>query len=237
MRCSRVFLGFAITGLGVVALTAPGLAQGAGAPPRTITVSGEGEAKAAPDEARLQAGVVSSARKAGEALTANSHAMNKVFATLKQLGIPDKAIQTSDFSVSPQYPPDRGGNPGQIIGYQVSNQVTVTVDMAKLGPALDALVSSGANSLGGMSFDIKDPKPLLAQARGAAMKDAALRAETYAAAGGFKLGPILDVSESGSAMPQQFAPRPMMRMAAEAVPVASGENTISATVTVTYEIR
>jgi hypothetical protein len=68
------------------------------------------------------------------------------------------------------------------------------------------------------------------------MKDAGQRAETYAAAGGFKLGPILAVTESGSETPPPFAPRPMMRMAA-AVPVASGENTIGATVTVTYEIR
>lgn len=235
MRASGLIFGV----FGAIALATSGLAQGAGAPQRTITVSGEGEAKAAPDEAHLQAGVVSNARKASEALAANTRAMNQVFATLKKLGIPDKAIQTSDFSVSPQYPPDRsGGESRQITGYEVSNQVVVTVEMGKLGPALDALVASGANSLGGMSFDIRDPKPLLAQARGAAMKDAASRAGTYAAASGFKLGPILAVSEGGTEMPQAFAARPMMRMAASApVPVASGESTLSVSVTVTYEIR
>jgi hypothetical protein len=233
MRFSRLISGI----LAVMAAAAPALAQGAVPAPRSITVSGEGEAKAAPDQAQLQAGVLTTARKAGDALAANTKAMNQVFAALKRLGIPDKAIQTADFSVNPQNAPDRNGNASQqITGYQVSNQVVVTVEMAKLGAALDALVASGANNLGGMTFSIHDPKPLLAQARAAAMKDAVQRAETYAAAGGFKLGPILAVTESGSETPPPFAPRPMMRMAA-AVPVASGENTIGATVTVTYEIR
>jgi hypothetical protein len=239
MRLSRQVFGIAIAGLGLVAPAEPGFAQSASAPPRTITVSGEGEAKAAPDEAHLQAGVVTSARKAGDALAANTRAMDQVFATLRRLGIPDKAIQTSDFSVEPQYKSDRNGDSTQTIsGYQVSNQVLVTVDdMAKLGAALDALVGSGANTLGSMEFTIRDPKPLMAKAREAAMKDAQARAASYAAAGGFQIGPVLAVTESGSETPQPFAPRPMLRMAAAAVPVASGENTISANVNVTFEIR
>lgn len=186
----------------------------------------------------LSAGVVTQARKAADALAANSAAMNQVFATLRRLGIPETAIQTSDFSVSPQYVNDRQGNASpQITGYQVSNQVNVTVDLAQLGPALDALVGSGANTLGALDFAIRDPKPLMAKARAEAMKDAAARADTYAAAGGLTLGPILQVSESGTETPQPIMARPMMRMAAAPVPVASGENTVSASVSVTYEIR
>jgi hypothetical protein len=238
MRLSLRILKAMITGFGVLALAAPAVAQGAQAPERTITVSGEGEAKAAPDEARLQAGVVTSARKAADALAANSHAMNQVFATLKRLGIPDHAMQTADFTVAPQYASDRNGDSTQrITGYQVTNQVVVSVDLPKLGAALDALVSSGANTLGSMEFDIRDPKPLLAEARAAAMKDAQARASTYAAAGGFRLGPILQVSESGAELPQPMTARPMMRMAAAPVPVASGESSVSVSVSVTYEIR
>lgn len=238
MRCSRMFLGLAMTGLGVLAFATPGLAQGAPQPSRTITVSGEGEARAAPDEARLRAGVTTTARKAAEALAANTRAMNRVFATLKGLGIADKSIQTSDFTVSPQYA--SGSSTQEITGYQVTNQVVVTVDLAKLGAALDALVGSGANNLGSMELTIRDPKPLMAQARAAAMKDAAARAATYAAAGGFKLGPVLEVNEGGATMSQPSM-RPMMHMAMEyagaPAPVAGGENTLSVTVTVTYEIR
>jgi uncharacterized protein YggE len=239
MRISQLVPGIALAGLGVAALASPCLAQGAGAPaPRTLTVSGEGEVKAAPDEAHLSAGVVTQARRAADALAANTRAMNAVFAALKHLGIPDKSIQTADFSVTPQTAGNRSGNASQkITGYEVSNEVMVTVDdLARLGTALDALVASGANTLGDIDFTIRDPKPLLAEARADAMKDAIARAGTYAAAGGFKLGQILSVTEGGDEMPSPMAAAPMMRMAAP-VPVAAGENSVGATVNVTFEIR
>ena len=202
-----------------------------------ITVSAKGEAKAAPDEARLSAGVVNEARSAAEALAANSRAMKQVFATLTRLGIPDRSIQTSDFSVSPQYAENRDSTRSpRITGYQVSNQVNVTVDdLAKLGGAIDALVASGANTLGNIAFTISNPKPLLERARADAMKDAGARARTYAAAGGFTLGPILAVNEGSAVVPEtvRFAPQQM----AAAVPVAGGEESVSANVSVTFEIQ
>src|SRR5579871_6735331 len=130
--------------------------------PRTINVSGQGEVSGKPDQARLSAGVLTQAPMAAAALSANTTAMNRIFAALKAAGIPDNKIQTSNFSVQPQYPPYKPDSPDArtIIGYQVSNQVSVVVDdLSKLGPALDALVKSGANQLGGVSFSIADPKP------------------------------------------------------------------------------
>ncbi len=208
--------------------------------PHTISVSGQGEVKAAPDEARLSAGVVTQATTAADALAANSRAMNRVFATLKQLGIPDKAMQTSDFSVSPQYQTYRNGNvvtAPKIIGYQVTNTVSVKIDnLAKLGPAIDVLVGSGANSLGSVSFDIRDPKPLETQAREAAVHDAMEKAATYAKVAGLRLGSILSIDEASE------QPRPIYRAMAMAAPmaappIAAGEESVSATVSVTFEIQ
>jgi hypothetical protein len=54
-------------------------------------------------------GVLTQAADAAAALTANTTAMNRVFAALKAAGIPDNKIQTSNFSVQPQYPPYRAG--------------------------------------------------------------------------------------------------------------------------------
>ena len=219
-------------------LAAPAFAASDATPPRTITVTGEGQSKAVPDEAQLSTGVVSQGRTAAEALAANSEAMNAVFDTLKKVGIPEKSIQTSEFSVSPQYRNDKNGErTNEIVGYQVTNSVSVTVDdLKRLGPVLDALVASGSNSLGGISFTIRDPKPLMAEAREAAMKDAMARAATYARAGGLTLGRILAVSEGGVEMP-----RPVFRMAMAAAPaappIAAGEESVSASVTVQFEIR
>src|SRR5690349_11555913 len=133
--------------------------------PRLLTVSGEAEVKAKPDQAILSAGVVTEGKTAAAALASNSRSMNAVFDTLKRLGIPERAIRTSEISVQPQYPNDSRA-PRRITGYQASNTVTVTVDdLGKLGPAIDALVSSGANSLNDIGFGLRDPKPLEAQAR------------------------------------------------------------------------
>lgn len=206
--------------------------------PRTLTVSGEGSMKAVPDEARLSAGVVTQAPSAQAALDSNSRAMNAVFTELKRQGIPDKSMQTSEFAVSPQY--DSGNNTApKITGYQVTNTVFVTVDdLSKLGAAIDALVNSGANSLGGISLTIRDPKPLLKQAREAAIKDAVDRAEIDARAAGVTLGRVMTIGDGASSSP----PRPMVRVMAldaarASTPIAAGEETISASVSMTFEIK
>src|SRR5262249_7537293 len=152
-------------------------------------------------------------------------------------GIPDKSMQTSDFGGTPQYPPGRDGSDGsKITGYQVTNNVIVVVDdLSKLGGTLDALVSSGANNMGGISFGIRDPKPLLSQARIAAVQDALARAQTIAKAAGVTLGNIISIQDGGS----DYA-RPMGTVAgmmrANSVPVAAGEQSLSANVTITWAL-
>ena len=207
--------------------------------PRTLTMSGEGSAKSAPDEANLSAGVTTEGITAIQALGANSRAMNAVFATLKKLGIADKDIQTSNFSLSPQYQTYKPGTSGpqRIVGYEVSNTVDVTVeDMSQTGAVLDALVSSGSNQIGGISFSIHDTTALLAKAREAAVKDAILRAHTYADAAGVALGPILSLQEGGGEQPRPMY-RAMAMVAAAAPPIAGGEQAVSASVSITWEIQ
>ncbi len=222
------------------------LAQAASAqeaPIRTIVVSGAGEASAVPDQAQISAGVVSQAGTAEAALEANTDAMEQIFETLENAGVEERNIRTSNFSVSPQYevPPNNGGNRGQrrIVGYQVSNQLTVIVEaIDDLGGILDVLVRSGANQLNGISFSISDPKPLEEEARRAAVQDAIAKAQTLADAAGVSLGPIISIQEGGG---NYRPPMPMMAMRAESfdssVPVARGESTIGVSVSITYAIQ
>ncbi len=208
--------------------------------PRVLTVSGTGEVRGAPDQAQLSTGVVTQAATAAAALASNSRAMTSVFDTLKHAGIAEKNIQTSNFSVSPQYGSARQGGPQHIVGYQVSNTVTVMVDrLDKVGPALDALVAAGSNQIDGPNFSIADPKPLLAKAREEAVKDATARAQTLAAAAGVALGPVISISEGGG---YTSGPQPMYRLAMTAAPappppVAGGEEAVSASVSITWEIH
>ncbi|HEX2591827.1 MAG TPA: SIMPL domain-containing protein [Rhizomicrobium sp.] len=228
------------TMVSTAALFAAAPAALADAAPRVLTVSGHGEASGAPDQATLSAGVTTQARTAAEALSENAAKMNALFSALKKIGVPDKKMQTSNFNVSPEYANDNTGNtPPRIVGYQVSNQVTVTLDdVKKVGPTLDTLVASGANQINSVGFGIDDPKTLLTSARGDAVADARLRAETYAKAAGVSLGNILSISDSSvSIAPPVPMYRAMAMDKAAASPIAAGEETVSADVTIVWEIR
>ncbi len=222
--------------LGLLAVIAPACAADI---PRTISVGGQGEARGVPDRAELSAGVATVAATADAALAANARKMTAVFSALKRLGVPERAIQTSNFSIQPQYAQNAGNGPVQITGYQVSNQVDVTLDdTGKLGPALDALVGAGANQINSVGFDIGDPGALQTQAREAAIADALKRAQTYAHAAGVTVGPVLSIQENGMEQP-----RPMFRAmsaglaAAPPTPTAAGELSVSANVTVVFALN
>jgi uncharacterized protein YggE len=205
--------------------------------PRTITMSGQGEVRAAPDMVTLSAGVTSEAPTAATALAANSARMQSVFAALKKLGLADKDMQTSNFSVSPQMSSGANNQAPHITGYQASNQVRARLDdVGKLGAALDALVAAGANQMDGIDFGIKDDVSLTAEARAGAVAEARAKAETYAKAAGVSLGPILSISENGNQgpRPEFMAAR---AFAGKAVPVAAGEESVTAGVSIVWEIH
>jgi uncharacterized protein YggE len=209
------------------------------AAPRILTVPGQGIAKAAPDQAQFSTGVVTQERTAALALAANSRAMNAVFGTLNKLGIADKDIQTSNFSLSPQYQTCKPGVPcpQRVVGYEVSNTVNVTVeDFGKTGAVLDALVSSGSNQIDNIGFSIRDNSALLKEARAAAVNDAMDRAQTYAKAAGITLGHILSIQEGGNEQPRPMYFAKAM-MAPAPPPIAGGEESVSANVTITWEIQ
>jgi len=206
-------------------------------PPRAITMGGHGEARAVPDTALLSAGVSAQAPTAAAALSANTARMPGVMAAMKKLGVPDKDVQTSNFSISPQYANGNGQAP-RVTGYQANNQVEVRLeDVSKLGVTLDALVTAGANQMNGVSFSIRNDTALLAQARAAAVAEARQKAETFAKAAGVSLGSILSIGEAGNEGPRpMYAAAPMM-LRDKAVPVALGEQSVNADITIVWEIK
>lgn len=203
-----------------------------------VTVVGTGEAQAVPDQAQITVGVTSEARSAAEALTANNERMRNLMGSLEEQGIARRDIQTSNFSVHPQYRHDERGQNPQIVGYQVSNQVRIRArDLVRLGTLLDQLVSRGANQIHGISFDIDDKDELTAEAQRRAMRDARERAERYAEAAGLTVGSALVIQEESF---DHSPPVPMFRMemaAADSVPIAQGEQTVSARIRVTYALE
>ena len=202
---------------------------------RQITVIGTGEVKGTPDQATIQLGVQSQAQTSSAALADNNTKMEALLAKLKELGVADKDIQTSNFSISPTY-----GDDGQTVtGYQVNNSASVVIrNIATTGELLDSVVAAGSNSIYGISFGIGDTKMLQGQARNAAITDAKAQAQAMAQAAGGSVGQILSISETIGSVPQPFMVQSEAMMAdAKAVPDAQGEQAVSAQVQVTYDLR
>jgi uncharacterized protein YggE len=206
---------------------------------RTISVTGEGKAVAKPDMATIQAGVVSQAATAKEALAANSTAMQAVLGELEKRGIASEDVQTSQFNVSPMYKHDeRGRTAPEVTGYQVTNQVRVRVrDLKKLGEVLDGLVKAGSNQMSGISFGLNEPQGVLDEARIEAIADARRRAELYAKAAGVRVGKVQKINEQNVRFPQPVAMARSYAMAAEAVPVAAGQEEFHVTIDMTFALE
>lgn len=211
----------------------------------TITIEGRGEVTAAPDMAMITSGVTTQGATAREALDANTAAMAELIEELKAAGIEARDIQTSGFSVNPNYvyTDERDSNgytlPPKISGYQVANTVTVTVrDLPALGTILDRSVTVGANTVNGVSFAVADPSDLFNEARRAAFADAREKAELYAEVAGATLGDVESISEAQGFNPPQ--PLPMYARAEAAssvpVPVEAGELTFAINVNVQWQM-
>jgi len=209
-----------------------------------ILVTGQGSVDVAPDMAVLMLTVTREAETARTALDANSTAMQEVFSAMKAEGIEARDLQTSGFSIQPRYSypsPKSSANrePPEITGYTVRNSLVVRVrDITMVGTILDRSVTLGVNEGGNMTLTNADPSAAIKQARIKAVKDAMDKAKTLADAAGVRAGKLLEISE------QSFNPRPMpmaraemsLARSADAVPVATGENTYRVTVNVSYAI-
>jgi len=225
--------------LALLVLSVPAFAQEVSAP--RIHVSGQGEVAAAPDMAQVQVGVTTEARTAAAALAANSEATAAVLARLSEQGVADKDMQTGNLSLYPRREdrraPNETGEP-PIVGFVANHTVSVTIrQLDSLGGVLDAVVTDGANTLGGLSFGLQDPAEATDEARRKAVADAMRKAELYAQAAGVALGPVQVLAEPTV----RSGPGPMMAMESDAmlrgaVPVAEGEVTVSATVNMSFAI-
>ncbi len=211
-------------------------------PSGKITISGSGSVHVAPDMATLVSRVITQGDDAKSALKENSVTMRAILKDVEAAGIDKKNIQTTGFDISPIYG-NRNLNDGkhkapQIVGYRVQNGIQINLkDVSRLGTTLDMLVQGGSNDVGQVRFGVSNPEKYIDEAREAAVKDARTKAETYAKAAGVTLGKVLSISEAGY-NPNPYPEMMMMRAAKmdSAPPIAEGQQTLSSSVTITYEL-
>ena len=208
---------------------------------RSITVVGIGQATGKPDIAHVTVGIETQASSLQKAVDDNKAKMNNLLDTLKKLGLADKDIQTSNYSVYTERAstptPGAEVNTDQMI-YHVTNQVDVTVrDVSQIGEVLDKAVAAGANNIYGVNFSVEDTAALEADARTEAVADAKARAAELAQLNGVQLGEMQSVSEviGSSASPMDYSAKGMG--GGGGTPVQPGELQMNMSIQITYAVK
>jgi uncharacterized protein YggE len=202
--------------------------------PHTIVVTGVGYAFAQPPQATVILGVSTTASRASKAVKSNSHAMNQIMTAMRQMGIAESAIETSTFTLRPQY--SRGQRTERrLIGFEVTLLAKVTTANTQVSELLDKVVEAGANQINSISFTFPREKhhKLAAEARQTAVTDARAKAETIASSLGVNIIGVVSAIEGS-------APSPLVRTRSlsESPPISSPtEAAVAVSLRVTYLIE
>ena len=207
-----------------------------------LTVTGK--TTRVPDVATISTGVQTRARTAQEAISENATRMKSVIAALRDAGVEERDIRTSQLNLNPQYDHRRENAQGgpELTGYTATNQVSVRFrDIAKSGAIIDALVSAGANQINGPMLSIDDPEAAMDEARADAIAKGRQRAELYAAAMGMRVARIVMVSEGGRVNRPPImvtGSRAMaMDMAEASTEIVPGEQDVAITLQMSFDLE
>lgn len=221
----------------------------------TISVEGEATVSAVPDIAKVSFSVSKEEKTQAEAQSAIGDISDAAIKYLKDQGVDEKDIKTTNHSVYPKYDyirqvcPDLGPcEPGkqELRGYQASQSMTVTIrDMENVGTILGGLGEIGVTNINGPSLEIEDQDALKEKARSEAIKEAKGKAKVLAGDLGVRLGRVVNFYESGNGgypYPVMYD-KAMMGMetvssdSSYAPEIPTGENEITVHVTVIYKIK
>ncbi len=221
-----------------------------GAAYNTIVVTGQGEAFAQPDVASFSFSVSADAKTVGTAQDTVTEKTNAILEALKGMGIEEKDIRTTDYSVYPKYtyesavcvygaycPPTKQIPDGYTVTHTIAIKVRATADA---GQALSLAGANGASNISSLNFTIDNPDMVMNEARDEAVAEARLKAKSLAKSLGVRLGRVVDFSDNtynGGVYPTMFRGEAMGGGDAKAIEIPTGENKVSSNVTITYEIR
>lgn len=207
-----------------------------------FTVQASADATGVPDTAQVSVGVNKTAPTVQEAQNQVNEVINRITGDLKNLGLSEKDIKTTNYSVNPNYDFNSGSQ--KINGYVVNAQVQVSLkSVDQANQAVDLATQAGATDVSNVQFVLNEEKKLAVedQARKEAIEKAKKKAESIAKASGIRLGRLVDVQETGAV----DQPRPMeyqtanLKVSADAAAPATqlnpGENKITSNVTLSYE--
>lgn len=199
-----------------------------------FTVTGEGKAVVVPDTAVVNVGVQAQGATVKEVQSQLNQKTNAITDAVKKLGIDNKDIQTTNYSINPSY--DFGSGGQRITGYTANTNLTIKVrDIDRANSVIDAATGAGANQVSGVSFEVGDREKPLNEAREEAVAQVRRKAEDAARIAGFKLGRLVNYQESEGGVP---GPIPLYAKAEDArTQIEPGSTEIVLIVTLGFEIR
>lgn len=196
-----------------------------------IEVTGEGRLEIPPDTAVITLGVTNRAETAAAAYAETARVLTEIVRALTEMDIPREQLQSSRIDLQPVYEKEK------LIGYNASATLRVTLkELEAVGPVIDRAVAAGANTVQGLSFELRDPSPYEAEALSRAVDQAQETAALVARSLGVRLGRVWRAEAEPS--PGPIAP-PMARAYAleAAIPVLPGTLILSRRVEVAYLIQ
>jgi uncharacterized protein YggE len=208
---------------------------------RVISVSGQGEVQAEPDQALVTLGVESRKPKLDDARAEVTKTVDAILKLTRDLKIDTKYVRSTRVNVQPEYNWENGARVRNLIGYVVSRQVEVELrDLEKLGQLLEKSTDLGVNQLGDPRLDSSKRRDLEREALAKAVADAKLNAEAVAKAAGAKIGGAHTISASSGysapPMPMASAKVMMARAGDAAQTYQSGQMSFTGNVQIEYDL-
>lgn len=204
-----------------------------------FSITGEGKVSVKPDIATVVVGVQSTGATVKDVQDNLNKNINAVSSAVKKVGIDEKDIKTSNYNMNPTY--DYANGRQRITGYQAASNLTIKVrDIEKANGVVDSATQAGANSVGGITFDVDDKTKAEDEARKLAVADAKAKAALAAQTAGFKLGKIINYQESlgGNRIYPMYAKADSATgLGGAPTELQTGETDIQMTVTLSYEVK
>ena len=202
----------------------------------TLTVTGSASVTLTADYVRVSVGVSTTAATVEEASTLNNTSIHAVIAALKEAGVAEEDIATSNYSVHAEY--DYASGSQQLAGYNVTNQLSVIIrDMEHIGATLDKATAAGANNIYNIEFLSTQADAAQDEAIGYAVQDAMRRARLLADAAGLSLGGVKSISDSTASYGIVTRTYASKLDAAVGNSILPDDTSVSASVTIVFELK
>lgn len=216
-------------------------------PTKTISVNASGKSIAKPDVARISFSIVSEGKTSSEVSDKNNEVATKAISFLKDQGIDEKDIRTTEYSLNPVYSQAYGLMSSSFVPsiekYSLTQGIAVKVrDFSKMSSIMEKLTSLGVNRFGGVSFIVDDQEKYQEEARAEALEKAKAKAQQVAQEAGISLGDLVNVSDypntaSVGGYEMMKSSDYSVRSAGIAPTLEAGSQEVSVNVSLTYEIR